>query len=374
MTISKSYTPTPPRLLLVGIHAPYNRTANIDAYYDEFMALARSNGIEAVESVFFKLRAIDPGTFITKGHLATLADICREKNIDELLISEPLTPQQERNLGDFLNVRVFDRTQLILEIFEKAAMTAEGKMQVALAMLEHEKTRLAGKGKGMAQQRGILGLRAGFGETLKERERRNLEHRMLFIKKELKQLEQTRHTQRKQRLKNKVPLVCLVGYTNAGKSTILNMLTKSNVLAVDKLFATLDTTTRELYLKNKHKILISDTVGFIQLLPPQLIEAFKSTLAELTYANFLLHVVDLSNPEWELHIHVVQHILKDLSVDTEMLYVFNKIDAVTLTPELQKRIDLYQPQVMVSAKTKKGVEPLIGYLESVMCNKDRIDI
>ncbi|MGB8468260.1 MAG: GTPase HflX [Candidatus Babeliales bacterium] len=361
--MTKTYTHQKPRLLLIGLHAPYNKTTNIQSYFDEFIALVRSNDIAYVDTLFIKLRTIEPGTFITKGHLETILKYCKEHAIDEVLISEPISPQQERNLSEYLDVRVFDRTQLILEIFEKAAVSAEGKTQVAIAMIEHQKSRLAGKGKGMAQQRGIMGLRAGFGETMKERERRHLESLILWHKKELRQLESTRETQRKQRLKSNLPLICLVGYTNAGKSTILNALTKSNVLAVDRLFATLDTTTRELFINSKKRALLSDTVGFIQLLPPQLIEAFKSTLAELQYAQLLLHVVDIADPDWQLHISVVDYILQDLGITAPSVIVFNKADKVTLSPLLLKTIEPYQPHVIVSAMHKDGLLPLIEYIE-----------
>lgn len=358
-----------PKLLLVGIFAPYNKTTDIESYFNEFVQLAKSNGIVWEDILFIKLRTIDPGTFITSGHLEKIKQLCEQKHIDEVLISEPLTPQQERNLSDYLQVRVFDRTQLILEIFEKAAVTAEGKLQVAIAMMEHEKSRLAGKGKHLAQQTGILGMRGGFGETLKEKERRYIEERILHVKRQLKQLEQTRETQRKQRLKSNLPMICLVGYTNVGKSTILNLLTKSNVLAEDKLFATLDTTTRELYLQNTKTALISDTVGFIQLLPPQLIEAFKSTLSELKYANLLLHVVDISDQNWQSHIDIVHYILHDLGIDKDMLYVFNKSDRVQITPILKSTLEKYQPHVIVSALNKEGLKQLTHYLECYLKKK-----
>lgn len=352
-----------PKILLVGIQAPYNRLPDIQSYFDEFLNLVKSNGVTNDEAVFIKLRSIEPGTFITKGHLEDLKKICDEKKIEEVLFSEPLTPQQERNLSNYLDARVFDRTQLILEIFEKAAVTAEGKTQVEIAMLEHQKSRLAGKGKHMAQQAGILGLRAGFGETMKERERRYLENRILHLKRHLEKLEQVRDTQRKARLKSRLPLICLIGYTNAGKSTILNALTKSDVLAEDKLFATLDTTTRSLFINSNKIGLISDTVGFIQLLPPHLIEAFKSTLSELHHADLLLQVIDISDPNWQNHIDVVHQILHDLDIDKDMLYVFNKIDRVELTPEDQQALAKYQPHVLVSATTKDGLQPLKDYLE-----------
>lgn len=352
-----------PKILLVGVHAPYNKTASISSYYEEFLNLVRSNGTPYDETIFLKIRAIDPGTFLTKGNLEKVRELVEKHDIEEIIFSEPLTPQQERNLANYLSCRIFDRTQLILEIFEKAAHSAEGKMQVEIAMHEYQKTRLAGKGVGLAQQTGIFGLRGGAGETLKEKERRHIEKRILALRKQLKQLQQTRATQRKRRLKSDVPLICLVGYTNAGKSTILNALTKSDVLAEDRLFATLDTTTRELYLNGKKRGLISDTVGFIQMLPPHLIEAFKSTLSELEYADLLLHVIDLSDPNWQSHVAVVHHILYDLGVDKDVLYVFNKTDQVTVDEMVEKAVSEYQPHVLVSAQSKKGLAPLIVYLE-----------
>jgi GTP-binding protein HflX len=280
-----------PKVLLVGIHALYNKTTYIKSYFEEFINLVKSNGITYDEITYIKLRSIDAGTFITEGHLDDIKKICDEKNIDEVILSEPISPQQERNLHDYLHCRIFDRTQLILEIFEKSAHSAEGKAQINIAMLEYLKSRLAGKGIHLSQQSGVMGLRGGFGETAKEKERRHIDDHILKLKRQLEQLGKTRETQRKQRLKSKLPLFCLIGYTNTGKSTILNALTKSNVLAEDKLFATLDTTTRELFINSKKKGLISDTVGFIQLLPHHLIEAFKSTLSELKYADLLLQVV-----------------------------------------------------------------------------------
>lgn len=351
-----------PKILLVGIHAPYNKIANSQSYFDEFLKLVSSNNITYDATLFFKLREIDAGTFVTRGKLAEIQDVVEKEQIDEVIISEPLSPQQERNLRDFLHCKVFDRTQLILEIFEKSAHSAEGKMQVQIAMLQHKKSRLAGKGIHLSQQAGGFGMMAGGGETAKEREKRHIEDEIAKLKKQLQQIEKVRHTQRKQRLNTAVPLICLVGYTNAGKSTILNALTKSNVLAEDRLFATLDTTTRQLFINGTKKGLLSDTVGFIQLLPPQLIEAFKSTLDELHYADLLLHVVDCSDPNWRYHINVVLTILHEINVKKPMLFVFNKIDNVDLTPRLQEELDEYHPNVLISAHSKEGLEPLINFL------------
>lgn len=352
-----------PKTLIVGVHSPYNPTKDIASYYEEFVNLVTSNGIVYDESYYLRLRSIDPAYYLTKGKLEELVELCKELQIEEIIFSDPLSPQQERNLSEMLRCRVFDRTQLILEIFEKGAQTAEGKMQVELAMLQHKKSRLAGRGIHMSQQGGRIGTR-GPGETAKEKELQHIDRRSNKLHKDLLQLEKTRDTQRKLRLEGKVPHVCLIGYTNAGKSTILNALTKSDVLAEDRLFATLDTTTRELYIGQKKKGIISDTVGFIQQLPHNLVEAFKSTLTELQYAHLLLHVIDSADPNWEFHIKVVMEVLKELDVDKPMLYVFNKIDLLESPSALEPALQKYQPQVVVSSLSKEGLTPLIDFLKS----------
>lgn len=364
MTRIKEYiTKTHPKTLLIAIDAPYNRTINIDSYFQEFLNLVKTNGTEYDHIVYLKLRDIDSSYFLTKGKLQEIKELVTTHQIKEIIISEPLTVQQERNLNEFLRCKIHDRTRLILEIFEKAAHTAEGKIQVAIAMLQFDKTRLAGQGIFLSQQAGVIGSR-GPGETLKERETRHIENAVLKLKKQMESLEKARATQRKRRLLSRIPLICLVGYTNAGKSTILNALTKSNVLAEDKLFATLDTTTRELYIDGTKKGLISDTVGFIQQLPYQLLEAFKSTLSELQYADLLLHIVDVSDANWQEHIKVVHAILQEIDIEKPMLYVFNKIDKVTDQDILQTHIPRYIPHVVISSKTKEGIAPLIDFLRT----------
>lgn len=356
-------TKTHPKTLIIGIDAPYNKTINMDSYFQEFLNLVKTNGTEYDEAVFVKLRDIDPGYFLTKGKLQEIKEIVQKHDIQEVVISEPLSVQQERNLHDLLHCKIHDRTRLILEIFEKAAHTSEGKIQVAIAMLQFDKSRLAGQGIFLSQQAGVIGNR-GPGETLKERETRHIENAILKLKRNLESLAKARETQRKRRLNSQIPLICLVGYTNAGKSTLLNALTKSNVLAEDKLFATLDTTTRELYLDGQKKGLISDTVGFIQQLPHQLIEAFKSTLSELQYADLLLHVIDAADTNWENHIKVVMAILHELKIDKPMLYVFNKADKITDIENFEKQISHYEPHVLISAQTKVGLKPLFDFLKT----------
>lgn len=350
-------------ILIIGVQTPMNKSHNIESYFDEFRNLISSNGIEYNEEIYIKLREIDPGYFFTKGKLHELIDLVKQHNIEEVVISEPLSNQQHRNLSKALGTTIFDRTELILEIFEKGAQSAEGKLQIAIALLQHKKTRVVGGGKDLSQQAGFLGGR-GPGETQKEKELRHFEHLISTLRKQLEHLEKIRATQRKQRITKHVPHIALIGYTNAGKSTILNTLTKSNVLAEDKLFATLDTTTRELYIDHAKKGIISDTVGFIQQLPPKLINAFKSTLTELEYADLLLQVIDIADPNWQQHIEVVHEILHELNVAKPMLYVFNKADR--LSPEqrglMDGYINKYQPAVLISAVSKKDIEPLKDFL------------
>lgn len=349
------------KTLIIGVHSPFNVAKDVNSYFDEFVQLVRSNDIKYEHELFIRLRQIDPGTFFTKGKLDEIAKLCADEGIEEVIISEPLSSKQERNLNALLQARVYDRTKLILEIFEKGATTAEGKIQVQLAMLQYNKTRLSGHGIHLSQQAGGIGTR-GPGQTQKELELQHLEHIEHRLKRELTHLGQVRDTQRKKRLGSNIPLVCLIGYTNAGKSSIFNALTKSSVLAENRLFATLETTTRELYIDSKKKALLSDTVGFIQKLPHHLIEAFKATLDELQYAHLLLQVIDVSDSSWESHITVVKQVLTDLGVNKPMLYVFNKIDKIDPIVLATYPFQRYEPHVTTSTYTENGLEPLIDYL------------
>lgn len=353
------------KTLIVGIYAPYNKELEKQDYFDEFLNLIKTLGLEYDETSFIKLRNIDKSFFLTKGKRLDLLTICRDKEIDQVIFSEILTPLQERNLEDFLGCTVYDRERLILEIFRNAAHTAEGKIQVEMAQLEYFKARLSGKGAELAQQAGHIGTR-GPGETEKEFIKRHLTEKFRQARKKLESLKKSRQVQRKKRLESKTPLICLVGYTNAGKSSIINLLTKSDVLAQDKLFATLDTTTRELFIDHKKIGLLSDTVGFISQLPHHLIEAFKSTLDELQYANLLLHVVDLSNKSWPGQIEIVLNTLYELGVaNKDMLYVFNKKDLLSEEEleEAMAEIEHHQPHVLTDANSKDGLSELIEYLK-----------
>ena len=354
-----------PKALLIGVQAPYNTNELIDSYYKEFISLAHTNGITNYESVFIKLRSVDNKYFFTKGKLAELQTLFEKSEAKSIYISESLSGKQEKNLQEFFDCDIFDRTKLILSIFEKSAVTAEGKTQVEIARQIFKKTRLGGFGPDMAQQEGVVGGR-GPGETLKEATTRLIDDKILKLKRRLKKLEEHRGVQRKRRLSLKIPHVCLVGYTNAGKSTILNAITHSDVLAEDKLFATLDTTTRKLFVNGKNKGLLSDTVGFIQQLPPLLIEAFKSTLAELNYADLLLIIVDISDPNWKVHIHTVLETLEELKISKNQLFVFNKADMISeekLEEHLQD-FKLFGQYVIASAKNENGLDSLKKYLEN----------
>ena len=367
--MSKKPTPTNEKernVLLLGIDAPYNRELAKQDYFDEFLSLVKTLGLEYDEAIFIKLRSIDKPNFLTKGKLLDLHKICQEKDIDEVVFSEILTPLQERNLESFLGCTVYDRERLIIEIFRNAAHSAEGKIQVEMAELAYLKARLSGKGIELAQQAGYIGAR-GPGETEKEIIKRHLTEKFRQAKKRLQTLAKSREVQRKRRVASNLPMICLVGYTNAGKSSILNLLTKSQVLAEDKLFATLDITTRELFIDHKKIGLISDTVGFISQLPHHLIEAFQSTLDELKYADVLLHVVDLSNRSWRGQVEVVLNTLVKLGLENKkMLYLFNKTDKLSEQEleDLRADIEEYQPHALIHATSKDGLLELVEALKN----------
>ena len=349
------------KILLLGIYTPVNPIKNMEAYFDEFLSLVDSLGSPHEHTLFIKIRSIDKATFLTKGKLQELIDFCKKHEIEEVICSEPLSALQERNLADLLNARVFDRAQLILDIFKQSAHSAEGKVQVEIAELNYLKTRLAGRGLEMAQQEGYVGGR-GPGETAKEALRRYYETKLRNAQKRLDTLKRSRDVQRKKRVGSGIPLVSLAGYTNAGKSSILNNLTKSDVEAADRLFATLDTTTRELFLTPEKKVLLSDTVGFISNLPHHLIEAFKATLDELRFADLVLHVVDISAGLWEDQLKIANATLADLEVPAQVLYVFNKVDKIGGKEQMPTKALTYTPHVLVSTLEKDGCEDLRNYL------------
>ncbi len=355
-----------PRTLLLCTYAQGNKIHDMEKYLEEFLNLVKTLGINHDYVLLWKLRLVDASHFLTKGKTQELLEFCKENDIEQVICSSTLTPLQERNISNAINCDVYDRTGLILEIFYNSAHTAEGKTQVEIAELEYLKTRLAGRGKDLAQQAGFIGGR-GPGETEKEVLKRYYENKIKQSKKRLETLDRARETQRKRRISSNIPLIALVGYTNSGKSSLLNRLTNSNVLAENKLFSTLDTTTRTLILDNR-KMLLSDTVGFISDLPHHLIDAFKSTLDELQYANLILHVVDISDSMWQDQIKIAKEILTELNVKTDILYIFNKRDLVENIEIHKSLLEKYKPYVITETISKEGVKKLIEYIKQYKFN------
>ncbi len=293
---------------------------------NELEALADTAGAEVLELFLQSREHPHPGTYFGSGKLEELKERIRELEADGVICDDELTPAQTRNMTDILDTKVMDRTLLILDIFAKHAATREGRIQVELAQLRYRATRLTGKGTALSRLGGGIGTR-GPGESKLESDRRAIHHRISVLKADLEEIVQHRTTQRAQRQRNAVPVVAVVGYTNAGKSTLLNALTGSDILAEDKLFATLDPTTRKLVLPGAQEVLLTDTVGFIEKLPHDLIDAFKSTLEEARYADILLHVVDASDPGMRGHMDTVYATLRELKVeDKPILTAFNKCD------------------------------------------------
>ncbi|MDQ6797271.1 MAG: GTPase HflX [Actinomycetota bacterium] len=314
------------RIVLVGVAIPPVSPEAAESSLDELAALVDTAGADEAERVLQRRDAPDPATFVGKGKAEELREISLSVDADTVVFDDELSPAQSRNLEKILGRTAIDRTAVILDIFAQHAHTQEGKAQVELALLRYRLPRLRGRGKGLSQQAGGIGTR-GPGETQLEVDRRRLLRRATKLEADLKELTQNRRTQRKARTRSRLATVALVGYTNAGKSTLLNRLTSSDVLVEDRLFATVDPTTRRLDLPGGERVLLTDTVGFVRKLPHQLVEAFRSTLEEVAEADLLVHVVDASVADPEFQIDAVRTVLADLGADhvTELL-AFNKSD------------------------------------------------
>ena len=301
----------------------------------------------------------DPATFLGSGKIDELGELAREAKADVIVFDIALSAAQERNISRRLELPVMDRTELILEIFRARAKSREGRLQVELARLEHLSTRLVRGWTHLERQRGGLGKTGGPGEKQIELDRRMIGVRMKQLRDQLKRLARQRGTQRRARSRGDTLTVSLVGYTNAGKSTLFNKLTRANSYAADQLFATLDTTARRLWLNDEETVVASDTVGFIRGLPHQLVEAFKSTLDETVHADLLLHVVDAASPVREDQIHEVNAVLADIEADTvPVLLVYNKIDLSGNAPEIVRDEKGRPKAVFVSALTGEGLDLL----------------
>ena len=318
-------TPLIERGILVAVISQKNTFDEVKEYLDELSFLYETAGGEEVGRIYQKMEHPHPKTYVGSGKLEELKNLCEEMEANAVIFDDELSPSQLRNVEDFLKCKILDRTSLILDIFARNAQTAHSKVQVELAQCQYMLPRLTGLWTHLERQRGGIGMR-GPGETEIETDRRIIRNKIAQCKEELKKIDMQKSIQRGNR--GTMKRMALVGYTNVGKSTILNLLAGTNVLAENKLFATLDTTVRKIVIDNK-PYLISDTVGFIRKLPTTLIESFKSTLDETREADLLLHVVDISHPNYEQQIDVVKNTLMEIgAAEKPVIYVFNKIDAL----------------------------------------------
>ncbi len=344
------------RVLLVGVSL-YDEEETRQSLA-ELAELAKTAGAEPVCAVIQNREQIHSGTYVGKGKLEEIKEIAEDKDIETIICDDELSPAQLRNLNDYFDIKVIDRTIMILDIFAMRAETSEGKIQVELAQLSYNLTRLVGLRDSLSRLGGGIGTR-GPGEKKLEMDRRLVRNRISALKRELESVKKSREISRKKRSESRIPLAAIVGYTNAGKSTLLNRLTGADILAEDKLFATLDPATRLYQYENGQQILFTDTVGFINKLPHHLINAFRSTLEEAKYADIILHVVDISNPRAEQQMDVVYDTLKALGItDKKIITVYNKADAQSddIMPGKDKRSDM---TVRISAKTGAGVSHML---------------
>ncbi len=355
-------TETQERVILVGVSTSDHD--DTEKSLDELEELAQTAGAITVGRVIQNLPQIHTGTYVGKGKLDEIKDLIWETQATGIICDDELSPVQLGNMEDILDTKVMDRTLIILDIFAGRASTNEGKIQVELAQLKYRQSRLTGLGKSLSRLGGGIGTR-GPGEKKLEMDRRLIRDRIAQLGRELKDVKRHREVTREQRSRNKIPVVAIVGYTNAGKSTLLNTLTGAGVLEEDKLFATLDPTTRNLRLPSKQEILLTDTVGFIRKLPHHLIEAFRSTLEEAKYADIILHVVDASNLQMDEQMHIVYETLTNLGVQNKpIITAFNKQDRVEGESILRDfRADHI---VRISAKYGDGLEELQHVIEEVL--------
>ena len=359
------------RALLVAVQLP-NRP-DVTPLLRELGDLAETAGAEVVGEMVQPRDRIDPGAYLGSGKLEELRELVLETGADVVITDDELSPAQQKNLERALDVKVLDRTGVILDIFAAHARTSEGKLQVELAQLRYHLSRLSGQGTALSRLGGGIGTR-GPGEKKLEQDRRAVRSRIGQLRRELEDVVTRRELNRKERMKKGIPVAAVVGYTNAGKSTLCNALTDAGILAEDKLFATLDTTTRELLLPGKQQILITDTVGFIRKLPTELVRAFRSTLEEAAFADYLIHVVDASDPEWETYMKTVYETLDLLEIrEKPVLTVFNKMDKVG--EEAHFHDDRAEKTVRISAGTGEGLEDLMDALSELLRNgKKRIEL
>ena len=358
------------RAILIGMEWGRNDSLwTVDDSLEELKQLADTAGATVIKKFIQKRPKPDPAFFIGRGKVQELALYAQQENIDLCIFDDELSPAQQRNIESVMGIRILDRTALILDIFAQRARTNEGKLQVELAQLQYTLPRIMGKGLMLSRLGGGIGTR-GPGETKLEVDRRRIRDRIAFIKEQIEKVKAVRSLHRSKRKKNNVFEVSLVGYTNAGKSTLLNTLTNSDIYAKDQLFATLDPTTRQLTLPNKQEIIITDTVGFIQRLPHQLIAAFRSTLEVVTEADLLVHVIDVSHELYKEQAAAVHEVLKEIGAETKpVITVYNKIDKLPPDTKLTDRLALEEDTVCISAAKKLNLETLQQMIESHLKSK-----
>ena len=353
------------RVILVGVS--FMEGEDTEQSLDELEELAYTAGAQAVGRLIQNREAPHPGTYLGKGKIEELRELIWETDATGIICDDELSPAQLANLQDMLDTKVMDRTLIVLDIFAQRASTREGKIQGELAQLRYRSTRLTGLGRSLSRLGGGIGTR-GPGEKKLEVDRRLIRERISQLKQELEAVKRHREVARQQRSRNPVPVAAIVGYTNAGKSTLLNQLTGAGVLEEDKLFATLDPTTRNLKLPSGQEILLTDTVGFIRKLPHHLINAFRSTLEEAKYADIILHVVDVSNPQADIHMHVVYDTLNELQVgDKPVVTLFNKTDRLEAEGSEGIFKDFRADKTLkISARYQSGFDELKAVLEDIL--------
>jgi GTPase len=374
MTSSRSSTPAVERAALVGVVTGSARRGDAEVSLAELEGLAEAAGATVVLTTVQERARPDPATFIGRGKVESLTAACRAADVDVVICDNELTPAQLRHLEDALGCKVVDRTQLILDIFARRARTREGKRQVELAQLKYLLPRLAGSSTALSRLGGGIGTR-GPGETKLETDRRRIRDRIAALQREIDQVRQRRSQLRERREKQAVPTVALVGYTNAGKTTLFNRVTGERAVASDALFVTLDPLVRQIRLPDARELLLSDTVGFIDRLPHALVAAFRATLEEVVEADLILHVIDASNDEWGRQVAAVERVLDEVGAARDgVVLVFNKIDA--LGPDERRRLrEAYDDAVFISARTGDGVDALLDRVtETVGLDTRRIKV